>query len=499
MLRSTFLFRSTRGRDSSERSRVLWSGGPLQREISAIVPPSSPQSGDWLEHPDSPKPYLRCRSKDVSCCSLNDAEGGKGVGFGPGGGDGVGVLGFEAFDVAAVVLFGDFDGAVSKPALGFVDAILHGDLAAGVFAEFVVGLLGLPSKVAEPFANGAGDAVGAVGGGAGEDVGFFVGIPFADLDAGAHGGVPGVKGADLDEVGAVFDGDGAVQDGIGFAGGPEFPLALGELADAKSEGEFMADGEEEVAAGFGGGVDGFPGLEGGFDGLIGRRVEAGGGEFGKFEGFASGNKVEESGVVDIALFVGGQGFGDEKGFGLDEAGVVGAFDAGFLGLVSGGQCFLRAGFKPFASHGAGELADGEVELGAAGFRIRKVGHAEELAEGVFVLDAGRGFGIHRGGIIDGEELADGGHGGGALFGGIEAADIAAEGGVFNFFGFGAGGFLGEFGFVGLEAAAIAFFAKGKFEVEVAVSVAGGIGREFAAGVVTFEEAEGFHANPWLNR
>jgi hypothetical protein len=62
-----------------------------------------------------------------------------------------------------------------------------------------------------------------------------------------HDGVPRIEGADLDDAGAVFYGDfvvAVVEDGIAFAGGPPGPGGLGQLAGAKAEGEFVADGKE---------------------------------------------------------------------------------------------------------------------------------------------------------------------------------------------------------------------------------------------------------------
>ena len=44
----------------------------------------------------------------------------------------IGVCGLELSHEVAVVAFGHFDSTVAQPGLSFIDAIFHGDLAAGI-------------------------------------------------------------------------------------------------------------------------------------------------------------------------------------------------------------------------------------------------------------------------------------------------------------------------------------------------------------------------------
>lgn len=432
-----------------------------------------------------------------------------GRGLGPAGGNGVEVGGFESLDVAGVVLLGDFDGAVAEPALGLVDAILHGDLAAGIFPEFVIGFPGFPAELPEPGADEARDVVVAVGCGAGEDV---IGgrrrdagaprVPTFGLDAAMQSGEPGIEGADLDKAGAVFYGDviGAViQDGVTLASGPPVPASLAELADAEAEGELVADGQVKVAIG-----DLVPGGKGSLQDGVGRGIEPGGGEFAEFEGFAGGKEGLEGRMIQVGGAVGGEGFGGEEAFSLDPTAVGAAFEAGFLRLLRSGEGGAASDGEPGLGHGGVYLADTQLKFrggrtGVFGGRFRagyaadgrEIGSAEELAEGVDVLDAGGFFGIQGRGGVDGDQLGDGAGNGGAEFRAVELRIVAAHNGFLNLLGFGAGMFLRQFTVVGFKAAGVADFLEGEPEIIVAFFVTWGAGGQFAAIVGAFVEAEAF--------
>jgi len=90
--------------------------------------------------------------------------------YGPAGGDVGRVGGLELAHEVAVVALCNFDGAVAEEDLRVVDAVFHGDLAAGVGPQGVIGFARFPTELAEPVGDAAEDVVGAMGSGAGDDV-----------------------------------------------------------------------------------------------------------------------------------------------------------------------------------------------------------------------------------------------------------------------------------------------------------------------------------------
>lgn len=84
-----------------------------------------------------------------------------------------------AAQITHIKILGGGDVGVAEEFLGGADigragAIAHGDLAAGVAAEFVDGFLGGPAQAAQPMATAAEDVIKAFVVGAGEDVGVWL-------------------------------------------------------------------------------------------------------------------------------------------------------------------------------------------------------------------------------------------------------------------------------------------------------------------------------------